>query len=443
MKRISRRAILRGAAGAAIALPWLEAMSPRRARAATTPKRFIVMFSPNGTLPAQWTPTGTETGFTLSPILMPLGPHQGDLVIIEGLLQEGAGGDGHQNGIGGMLTGSPLNPGPFAGVGAPPAGWATGPSIDQRIVQALAAPTPFQSLELGVQVGGADNWGRMIYQAANQPPPPTDDPAQVYTTVFSDLHTDPVALAHLRARHKSILDAVGGEYRRIGGRVGSADKQRLDAHLDAVREIEQRLTTSLVDNNPACHDPVLPTSTLAPQANDSFPAVGALQMDLLTMALACDLTRVASLQWSRSVSQVRFTWLNVPDGHHDLSHRSDTDSDAVHKLTLINTWYAQQMANLIARLKGTPDGAGGTLFDNTLILWSNELAKGNTHSRQDAPYVLAGNAGGGLRTGRFVSYEGQGLPHNNMMVSILNALDIPDTTFGKAEWCTGPLTGLL
>jgi hypothetical protein len=444
MKRISRRAILRGAAGAAIALPWLEAMSPRSARAATTPKRFIVMFSPNGTLPTQWTPTGTETSFTLSPILTPLAPHQGDIVVVEGLLQEGGGGDGHQNGIGGMLTGSPLNPGPFAGVGAPPAGWATGPSIDQRIVQALAAPTPFQSLELGVQVGAADNWGRMIYQAANQPLPPTDDPAQVYTSVFSDLHTDPVALAHLRARRKSILDAVGGEYTRIGGQLGSADKQRLDAHLTAVREIETRLTTSLVDNNPSCHDPTLTTSTgSAAQANDSFPAVGSLQMDLLTMALACDLTRVASMQWSRSVSQVRFTWLNIPDGHHDLSHRSDDDSDAVNKLTLINTWYAQQMADLIARLKNTPDGAGGTLFDNTLVLWSNELAKGNTHSRQDAPYVLAGNAGGGLRTGRFVSYEGQGLPHNNMMVSILNALDIPDTTFGKADWCTGPLTGLL
>ncbi len=107
-------------------------------------------------------------------------------------------------------------------------------------------------------MGAADNWGRMIYQAANQPLPPTDDPAQVYASVFSDLHTDPVALAHLRARHKSILDAVGGEYTRIGGQLGSADKQRLDAHLTAVREIETRLTTSLVDNNPSCHDPTVP-----------------------------------------------------------------------------------------------------------------------------------------------------------------------------------------
>jgi Protein of unknown function (DUF1552) len=441
MKPMSRRTILRGAAGAAIALPWLEAMTPRRARASTAPKRFIVMFSADGTLPTEWTPTGSETSFTLSPILAPLAQHQSDLVIVQGLFQQGGGGDGHQNGIGGMLTGTPLNPGPFAGVGAPPAGWATGPSVDQRIADALAAPTPFRSLELGVQVGTADNWGRMIYRRGNQPLPPTDDPAAVYADVFSDLHTDPAVLAQLRARRKSILDAVGGEYSRIENQLGSADKQRLDAHLTAVREIETRLTTDLVVSNPSCHDPVV--TSVAAQENDSYPAVGALQMDLLTMALACDLTRVASLQWSRSVSQVRFTWLGIPDGHHDLSHRSDTDADAVNKLTQINTWYATQMASLITRLKSTPDAAGGTLFDSTLMLWCNELAKGNTHSRQDAPYVLAGNAGGTLRTGRFVSYEGQGLPHNNLLVSLLNAMDVPDTTFGEADWCTGPLTGLL
>lgn len=440
MKRLSRRTILRGAGGAAIALPFLDAMLPRRAHAVAPPKRFIVMFSPNGTLPA-WVPTGSETSFTLSPILSPLAPHQSDLVVVAGLLQQGGGGDGHQTGIGGMLTGSPLNPGPFAGVGAPPAGWATGPSVDQRVAEGLAAPTPFRSLELGVQVGPSDDWGRMIYRAANQPLPPTDDPVAVYNTVFSDLHTDPAVLAHQRARHKSILDAVGGEYARIGGQLGSADKQRLDAHLTAVREIETRLTTNLVENNAACSDPKVPS--VAAQSNDAFPSVGGIQMDLMAMALACDLTRVASLQWSRSVSQVRFTWLGIPDGHHDLSHRSDTDADAVNKLTLINTWYAQQMAGLIARLKATPDAGGGTLFDNTLLLWCNELAKGNTHSRQDAPYVLAGTGGGPLVTGRFLSYEGQGLNHNNLLVSILNAMGIPDTTFGQASWCTGALSGFV
>jgi hypothetical protein len=442
VKPISRRTILRGAGGAAIALPFLEAMRGRKkAHAATAPQRFVVMFSANGTLPTAWTPTGSGTSFTLSPILTPLQPYQSDLVIVQGLLQEGGGGDGHQNGIGGMLTGSPLNPGPFAGVGAPPAGWPTGPSVDQRIAQAWAVPTPYQSLELGVQVGAADDYGRMIYQAANQPLPPIDDPVEVYNTVFSDLHTDPAVLAQQRARHKSILDAVGGEYTRISGQVSSADKQRLDAHLQAVREIETRLTTDLTETNAACTDPTVPS--VDTYSNDSFPAVGGVMMDLLTMAFACDLTRVASLQWSRSVSQVRFTWLGIPDGHHDLSHRSDSDADAVNKLTQINTWYAQQMAGLISRLQSTPDAGGGTLFDNTMVLWTNELAKGNTHSRQDAPYVIAGNAGGPLQTGRFLSYEGQGLNHNNLLVSILNALGIPDTSFGEADWCTGPLTGLL
>src|SRR3954454_20149018 len=195
-RRTSRRTVLRGAAGAAIALPWLEAFAPRHARAAAVaPKRFIAMFSPNGTLPGQWTPTGGETDFALSPILAPLEPHRADIVVVQGLNQQGGGGDGHQSGIGGMLTGRPLNGGPFAGVGAPPAGWAAGPSVDQRIAEAWAVPTKFRSLELGVQVGTADDFGRMIYRAANQPLPPTDDPAEVYAGVFTDLHTDAAVLA--------------------------------------------------------------------------------------------------------------------------------------------------------------------------------------------------------------------------------------------------------
>jgi hypothetical protein len=434
---------LRGAAGAAIALPWLEAMTARRASAAPPQgRRFIVMFSANGTIPSAWAPAATsETEFTLSPILSPLAEHKSDLVIVRGLNQQGGGGDGHQNGIGGMLTGQMLNAGPFAGVGAAPAGWAMGPSVDQRMAEALALPTKLRSLELGVQVGSADNWGRMIYRAANQPLPPDDDPAGVYARVFSDLHTNPAELARLRRRRKSMLDGVAGQFTRLSGRVSAGDRQRLDAHLTTVREIETRLTTDLVVNNPACRDPSI--SPVAIGANDQFPAVGSLQMDLMVMALACDITRIASLQWSRSVSQTRFTWLDVTEGHHDLSHRPDSEPKPLQDLTKINTWYAQQLATLISRLKMMPDGAGGSVFDGTLILWANDLAKGNTHSRQNAGYVLAGNAGGALRTGRVLNYEGQSLPHNNLLVSLLNAMGVPDTRFGKPDWCTGPLTGLL
>jgi hypothetical protein len=438
--RLPRRTVLRGALGAAVGLPWLEAMAPRRARAQSVPpKRFVIMFSPNGTLPTFWSPTGGETDFTLSPILAPLEPNRADIVIVKGLNQQGSGGDGHQNGIGGMLTGAPLNPGPFAGVGAPPAGWASGPSVDQRVADGIAGSTKLRSLELGVQVGSADNWGRMIYRASDQPLPPDDDPASVYARVFADLHTDPGVLARLRRRRKSILDAVGGEYTRVKARLGAADQQRLDEHLAAVRELEGRLTSDAVVSGAACSDPKVPP--VAAQSNDAFPDVGAAQLDLLVMALACDVTRVASLQWSRSVAETRFTWLGINDGHHTLSHLGDDDAVAVNKLLAINNWYAGQMAGLIARLAAVPDGNGTTLLDNTLVLWCNELAKGNTHSRRGAPYVLAGRAGGGLRTGRFLDYTGQELPHNDLLVSLLNVMGLPDTTFGKPDWSTGALPG--
>jgi hypothetical protein len=399
------------------------------------------MFSPNGTLPGAWTPTGTETDFTLSPILSPLAEHQSDIVVIQGVSQRGGGGDGHQNGIGGMLTGQLLNPGPFAGVGAPPAGWPAGPSVDQRIAAVLGTTTKLRSLELGVQVGAADDYGRMCYRDANQPLPPVEDPAQVYANVFAELHTDPAVLAQLRTRRQSILDTVGAQYARVAARLAAADRARLDQHLTAVREIEQRLITPFTPPSAACQDPASPPA--ATTNNDDFPAIGAQQIDLLVMALACDITRVASLQWTRSVSQTRFTWLPVPiaDGHHDLSHRADDDAAAVDKLTRINQWYAGQLATLIAKLKAVPEG-DGTLLDHTLILWCNELAKGNTHSRVDAPYVLAGRAGGALATGRFLSFQGD-VPHNNLLLAILQLMGLPDTTFGKPDWCTGPLPGLI
>jgi hypothetical protein len=188
---------------------------------------------------------------------------------------------------------------------------------------------------------------------------------------------------------------------------------------------------------------VLPADSAAYlAANDSFPDIGDLQISLLAVALACDLTRVASLQWSRSVSQTRFTWLPVPinDAHHDLSHLPDDDALAVDKLTRINLWYAGRFAALVGKLATAQEVDGSRLLDSSLLLWCNELGKGNNHSRRLAPYVLAGQAGGSVRTGRFLSFTDDH-PHNDLLVSILQAMDVPVTTFGKAEWCQGALPG--
>lgn len=444
---ISRRTILR-AAGVGVAVPLLEAMRPAgrvaRAAGAAAPKRFIVMFSPNGTIYPSWLPVagaGGERDFTLSPILQPLSPLQADLVVVAGLSQQGGGGDGHQNGIGGMLTGQSLNPGPFQGGGnAGASGWAGGISVDQRIAAAIGSSTRLRSLELGVEVVSADNWSRMSYLGSNRPVPPEDSPLHAYERLFAGDAGSPEALALLRARRRSVLDAVAGQFAALSARVGVSDRARLDAHSTSIREIELRLDAQAVASS-TCVDPGAPRPP-ASSSNDDFPVIGTLQMDLLVLALACDLTRVASLQWSHSVSQVRHTWLGISEGHHDLSHLPDDDAVAQAKLTQINTWYASQLAYLAGRMAGIPDVDGKRLLDGSLILWCNELGKGNSHSRQNAPYVLLGSAGGALSTGRFLSYAGSP-PHNNLLTSLLIAMGIPATTFGKPEWCTGPLAGLI
>ncbi|MFZ5891019.1 MAG: DUF1552 domain-containing protein [Myxococcota bacterium] len=435
----SRRDALRTLLSAAIGLPWLETFAPSSAAAQPlVNKRFVVMFSANGTIRNSWLPAGSETTFSLSPILAPLAQHQSDLVVIAGVDQQGAGGDGHQNGMGGMLTGAPLLAGRFAGVGAPPAGWADGPSVDQRVASVISQGSPFQSLELAVQAGAADNWGRMIYRGRNRPLPPREDPVKVFDDVFAAATLDPAERERRRARRQSILDKVTHQLGELSQRVAAADKQRLDAHLTNLRTLEARLD-SQASALAACDLPVRPSAGLG--GNDAFPSIGAAMIDLLVVALACGQTKVASLQWSRSVSNVRFTWLGIDDEHHGLSHAADNDTTAQQKLTLINRWYAERYAELITKLKSYPEGTG-TLFDNCLLLWCNELGTGNTHSRENAPYVLAGSAGGALTTGRFLNFEGT-MPHNNLLLSILRLMGLADTSFGKREWCTGLLPGLI
>jgi hypothetical protein len=301
----------------------------------------------------------------------------------------------------------------------------------------LSRGLPFRSLELGVQVGPADNWGRMVYRAKNRPLAPREDPAKLFDDVFGQAALPAGERERRRARRQSILDHVTQDLGRLTQSVAAADRQRLDAHLTYLREVEVRLAAQ-AGNIMACTLPPRP-GAVAP-GNDAYPAIGELMIDLLVLALACGQTRVATLQWSRSVSLTRFTWLGIEEAHHSLSHLSDSDTVAQDKLTRINRWYAERYASLIAKLKAYPEG-GGTLFDQCLLLWCNELGKGNTHSRKDAPYVLAGSAGGALTTGRHLKFDGD-VPHNDLLLGILRAMGLPDTTFGNPEWCTGFLPGL-
>lgn len=450
---LSRRSFLRGAGGAAMSLPLLQAMGCSRSSSSITreqqnaegiPKRIIIMFSANGTIRENWSPTGGVTDFALSPILAPLEPHKGDIVVLDGVDMTSAyngPGDGHQKGMGHLLTGTELLAGDlFEGGGdSGKVGWGGGISVDQEIANHIGGATKFKSLEFGVQVQANTVWSRMSYAGPDQPLPPMDDPRQALDRIFSDLDVDTAGREQQLAKRQAVLDSVLGDYNTIKGKLGTEDRQRMEIHFESVREIERTLGVG-GQLGGSCELPIITTPDDI-YANDNYPAIGKLQTDLMVMAMACDLTRVATLQWHRAVSGKVFRWLDNPvlDGHHSLSHADNSVDTAIDKLTRINTWYAEQFAYLISRLKAVPEGSG-TMLDNTLVVWGNELGRGNSHTRNNIPFVLAGGAGGALQTGRYLQYDD--VPHNNLHVSLLNKMGVDTQSFGNPAYCTGPLAGL-
>jgi hypothetical protein len=449
-RRISRRTLLRGAGGIAIGLPFLDIMARSErasADAPTIPQRFVVFFSPNGTIRERWKPTGGETDFTLSTILAPLEPFKDKLIVIDGIDNEAAKhgpGDDHMKGMGCMLTGTELLSGTTQGGCCEPAGLAGGISVDQKIAQAIGTSTKFKSVEFGVQSKSSGTvWGYSAYADGNQPLPPENNPANIFKRVFADVGTDQNALNRIAAERKSVLDAVSASYSALSPKLGQSDKQKLDLHLSQIRDLETRLTVP-ADVGASCVKPVLP-STIDFNSNDKFPDVGKLQMDLLVMALACDLTRVASLQWEMSVGGTRFTWLGMDRGHHDMSHDGDDNTDTVDKLTQINVWYSQQLLYLMTAMSKIQEGPG-TMLDHTLIFWVNELSRGNVHSHPNMPFVLAGGTAAApapLTMGRFIQFpDSPTVKHNDLLVSLLNVFGIQDKTFGNPAYCSGPLAKL-
>ncbi len=435
-RNFSRRGFL-GSLGAAGALTPFLPMMRGHAGGTEFPVRLILCFSANGTIHENWTPTGTVSDFQLSPILSPLESFKDQLTILDGLevLRPGPG-DGHQKGMALLWTGSQILEGTeFAGGDGSSAGWGGGISVDQHVANTVGAQTAYKSLEFGVQTGGATVWSRMSYAGSNQPIAPEPSPAAMFDRLFADFDIDTSELERIKAERGSVIDLVKGDLQALSPKYGAADQLKIEAHLDAIRQIEQRNDLAV----PVCEIPMLDT-TLPHDANENFPAVSRLQIDQMVMALACDLTRVASLQWSRSVSGTRFDWIGVPDGHHDLSHLGDGDQSMVDKITAINTWYAGEFAYLLERLASVPEG-NGTMLDNTLVVWGNELSRGNSHGNHPVPFVLAGGAGGRIQPGRYLTYDR--VPHNRLLVSICHALGLDEqTTFGDIDSGSGGLDGL-
>jgi hypothetical protein len=391
-------------------------------------QRLVVIFSPNGIVPTAFWADAAGKLESFKEILQPLEPFKERTLLLQGVCDRIRGdGDAHMRGMGCLLTGIELFPGNIQGGSDTPAGWAKGISIDQEIKNFLqsnpATRTRFGSLEFGVMVPDrADTWTRMVYAAANKPIAPIDDPYQMFAKLYGRLK-DQESL-------KSVLDDLQGDLRKIREKVNAEDRRLLEEHATFVREMEQELkATSTMDVGHAV--PELEPGVK--KENDNIPRTCKMQIDLMVNSFIADFTRVATLQITNSVGMARMRWLKIQEGHHELSHKPDSDRESQEKLIKINRWYCEQLAYLAQRLAETPEPGGtGSLLDNTLIVWTNELGKGNSHTLDNIPFVLVGN-GLDFRMGRALKYPR--LPHNRLLLALAHGFGHRIERFGNPNFC--------
>jgi len=449
---MKRRDLLRGGAAALLALPFVRALE-RTARAhapSGNAKRLIVFYFPDGVPgpssngdPSAWHPTGNDTAFTLPPVLASLAPYRDRCVFFRGLSMGSTDVGSHPGGAKKLLTG---------------VDGGNGISIDQRLAQSVGAGDPFRSLYLGAMANqnGASGDKHISYLAPGVTATPDDDPVAAFARVFGGGGTtsggggttDPRI-----ARRLSVLDRAKADLDELRGKLGSVEKTKLDLHLEAVREVEQRITaTGGGGGGASCQAPAIDATGIDAStlyAPDRFPQLLRAQTDLMVQAMACGLTRVGVIQSSIHTSELimsRFAGTPMYDPGYDMrshqaSHYGASHDPAHREYTAFvqqATWWAEQLAYLLGQLAARPED-GGTMLDHSLVLACTEVCDGNTHGHDDMPFILAGGGAGRIQTGRLLQLGYR--RHSDLLLSIANAMGDGITSFGDAS--SGGVPGLL
>ena len=431
---IHRRTALKQLGLSSLSLPVLSQSSnlfANNGKKVVPKQRLIVMFTPNGTIPDQFWPEKIGEDFEHKTIIKPLEPFHDRMLILRNLHNKvGGDGDNHMRGMSCLLTGIELFPGNVMGGGNTPAGWSKGISIDREICKHLQSKeetrTRFGALHFGVGVQDtADPWTRMSYDGPNQPVTPLADPYNAYRKLYGNGREKKQVL--------SILDDLRGDLDKVSSKLPESDRKLLIEHTKLVNRMDQEYAKGSSLSNLTAQPPELPEGLR--NQNDNLPQLGRLQIDMLVNSFVNDFARVATLQYTKSVGQAKMNWLDIDDAHHTLSHEPDKNKEAYDKLVRINTWFAEELTYLLKKLENTPEpGQKGCMLDHTLVIWTNELGKGNSHTLNNIPFVLAGN-GFGFRMGRTINCENDA--HNRFLISLAHAVGHPLETFGNVALCKG------
>ena len=441
---LDRRTILRGA-GALVALPFLEAMTAPRARAATSdaepPRRMVFVYVPNGVHVPAWRPATTGTDYVLPAMLEPLAPFRDSLLVFSGLTHDKAraNGDGpgdHARASAAFLTGCQ----PFKTDGT---SIRVGVSVDQVAAARVGSATRLRSLEIGVE-GGAQSGqcdsgyacaysSNLSWSTPHTPSPKETDPRLVFDRLFRDGDADETAEERARRlrRRASVLDLVRDDARTLDKRLGAADRRKLDEYLTSVRELERRIEASSSGRANGVPDSARPSAAPATYAEHLR-----LLCDLLVLALSTDTTRIATFSFANEGSNRSYAFLGVPEGHHDISHHGN-EPDKLAKIQLVNRFHVEQFAYLLGKLRDVKEGDGDLLV-NSMVLYGSGIGDGNRHNHDDLPILLAGRGGGRVTSGRHVQVAKE-TPVANLFVSMLEKMDVTVARHGDS---TGKLEGI-
>jgi len=431
-KHLSRRGVLRGL-GAAVALPWLDAMRPAFAATEEAPLRLAFTYVPNGLTLAEWTPQGEGRDFSLSRILKPLAAHRDDLLVLTGLAQKNGNalGDGpgdHARAGASYLTG--FHPRKTAG-----ADIQTGISADQVAARVLGEKTRLASFELGCEesrtVGNCDSGYSCAYtnsiswRSATTPNPPETNPRMAFERLYGadDGPQDPAARARRARERRSVLDVVAERSTALSRELGPSDRRKLDEYLSGVREIERQIERAEKDERNLTPPFEKPTGIPA-----DFADYAKLMFDLQVAAFQSDLTRISTFMMGREGSLQSYPEIGVPDSHHPLTHHR-SQPDLVERVTKINEYHASLFAYFVGRLAETQEG-DGRLLDRLVVVYGSGLSDGDRHTHEDLPVLLVG--------GRRVVGAGRHLvvpketPMTNLFLTLLDHLGAPTDVLGDS-----------
>lgn len=429
---LDRRTFLRGGA-AAVALPWLDAMVPVCRPLPPEPVRCVFVFSPNGMNMAEWRPKGEGRGATFGATLAPLQPLRDRVTVFSGLAIDGgfAHGDGpgdHARAAGSFLTCA--HPRKTGG-----ADIQAGVSIDQVVARKVGTATAFASLELGIEKGAAAGVcdsgyscaysNNIAWRTPDTPIAKETDPRAVFARLFGDPRqaADAATARAQRQQDRSVLDATLGEAKALGGKLSIADRQKLEQYLQSVRELEQRLHSLDAETGKA---PV-PAGLLA--SGQGYAEKLALMYELIAMAFATDRTRVVTLMLGNAGSNRSYKFLDVADGHHDLSHHGKKP-EKLGALAKINRFQIEQLATFLRRLQQEKAG-DKDLLAQSLVMMGSGIGDGDRHNHDDLPVLLAGGGGGAAKAKGHVELA-KNTPMANLYVALQRAMGVAGDSFADS-----------